>query len=198
VKEIDEKKAFEIVFQNIRSRRSIFPSSFNDVSVSRQDIEKILEAANYAPTHKLTQPWRFIVLTGEAKKSLGEFMLRDYEENTPPHMQLEKKRSKLITNPLRASAIIAICLERDHEQRVPEWEELAATACAVQNLWLAATALGIGGYWSTPRAKERLVDFLQLKKGQSCLGLYYLGHCNQTPPPVTRSSWKQKVLWRED
>ena len=196
--ETNKQKACKLVLETIRNRLSIFPPSFTDLPVSRQDIERMLEAANYAPTHKLTQPWRFIVLTGEARNNLAKCLLSDYEKKTPSHLQLEKKRKKLMVNPIRASAIIAICMERDPERRIPEWEELAATACAVENLWLAATAMGIGGYWSTPSSTDALEDFFQLSEGQSCLGLFYLGHYQQTPLPVNRGSWEQKVQWRED
>ena len=42
-------------------------------------------------------------------------------------------------------------MQRDPGERIPEWEELASVACAVQNMWLSATSYGIGAYWSSPK-----------------------------------------------
>ncbi|MFT6809819.1 MAG: nitroreductase, partial [Saprospiraceae bacterium] len=74
-----------------------------------------------------------------------------------------------------SSHIIAICVQRDGQDRVPQWEEEAAVACAVQNLWLSASSLGMGGYWSTPKYLEVLKEFLELSEGEYCVGLFYLG-----------------------
>ncbi|MCB0688444.1 MAG: nitroreductase family protein, partial [Saprospiraceae bacterium] len=101
-------------------------------------------------------------------------------------------------NPMRSSAIIAIGMQTDLSRKVPEWEDLAATACAVQNLWLAATALGVSGYWSTPGSLDELSDFVGLEEGQKCLGLFYLGYASEYPDAPNRSPWDEKVQWRDE
>lgn len=183
------------VFQVMKTRRSVFPQVFTDQPVERADLELILEATNWAPTHKLTQPWRFVVIQGSAKKKLGELLIGHYVEQTPDHLILEKKKDKIQTNVLKSAAIIAICMHIDADKRVEEWEELAATACAVQNLWLGVTALGLGGYWSTPAAKTTLHGFLELNHDEKCLGLFYLGHHNQPEQLPNRTPWQEKVRW---
>ncbi len=192
------KEGWRYILHNIAERRSVFPPAFSDEPVSREELELMLEAANWAPTHKLTQPWRFVVLLGQAKQRLADFLVQHYKDHTPEHLRLEKKIQKLGFNPVKSSAIIAICMLRDKAERVPEWEELAATACAVQNLWLAATALGLGGYWSSPSAMEELGDLLGLEDGGRCLGLFYLGHCRFPDAAVKRSPWQDKVRWLRD
>ena len=52
----------EILSEIIKNRRSIFPESYTQEEIPTNIIEQILESANYAPTHKLTQPWRFTVI----------------------------------------------------------------------------------------------------------------------------------------
>lgn len=194
----NKEVGWEAIKYIIESRRSVFPPAFSDKPVSRNTISLLLEAANWAPNHKLTQPWRFVVMAGNMRKKLGEFMLEDYDSNTHPEQRLEKKRNKLLENPTRSAAIIAICMKPDTSGKVPEWEELAATACAVQNLWLSATALGLGGYWSTPRNLEGIAAFLKLEKGTKCLGLFYLGYFDQQPQTPRRSPWNEKVIWMEE
>ena len=63
----------------------------------------------------------------------------------------------------------------NYSGKVPQWEELAATAMAVQNMYLTCTAHEVGCYWSTPKEAEYLKDFLKLEDNQMCLGLFYMG-----------------------
>lgn len=189
---------WEVIKHTIEQRRSVFPPAYNNQVVPKEIISQILEAANWAPTHKLIQPWRFIVLLGKARLRLGKALLQHYDQSTPENHRLEKKRQKLIRNPLKASALIGICMQPDPAGKVPEWEDLAATACAVENMWLAATALGVSGYWSTPNAMEVLQEFFNLTEGQKCLGLFYLGYSDETPQIPNRTMWQEKVSWVED
>ena len=71
------------LINTIKSRRSIMPNQYNDIPLSDEQINLILEAANWAPTHKKTEPWRFRVLKGKSKNSLGDFLAEKYKDNTP-------------------------------------------------------------------------------------------------------------------
>ena len=107
-----------MIFDLIKKRRSIFPVQYNETPVAKADIEKILEAANWAPNHKCTEPWRFKVIQGEAKNRLGTFLSKKYEEVDPKPKAIKIK--KLKENPQRASAVIAICMQRDPKESLPE------------------------------------------------------------------------------
>jgi len=137
-----------MIVELIKKRRSVFPAQYIDKPIAKTDIEKLLKAANWAPTHKKTEPWRFKVLQGESLKKLGLFLSLKYMETEAKPKEFKVK--KLIENPKRAGAIIAICMQRDPSESLPEWEEIAATAMAVQNMWLCCTEMGIGCYWSSP------------------------------------------------
>ena len=63
-----------MIFDLIKQRRSIFPDQYINKHIAKENLEKILEAANWAPTHKKTEPWRFKVLTGRRKEELGAFL----------------------------------------------------------------------------------------------------------------------------
>ena len=80
---------------------------------------------------------------------------------------------------------------------VPRWEEVAATACAVQNLWLAASAAGIGGYWSSPGTIKHMGDFLGLSTNEECLGFFYMGYHDEPQRTANRSPLAEKVRWEE-
>ena len=63
----------------------------------------------------------------------------------------------------------------DFSGLVPEWEEIAATSMAVQNMYLTCTANNIGCYWSSPKIVEKLTESLKIEENQQCLGLFYMG-----------------------
>src|SRR5690606_41803596 len=105
----------------IKKRRSVFPVQYTDAPIAKADIVKKLEAANCAPTHKKTEPWRFKVLQGEAKEKLGLFLSLKYMETDPKPKQITVE--KLIANPKKAGAIIAICMQRDPKNSLPERSE---------------------------------------------------------------------------
>ena len=159
----------------IKNRRSIFPAMYSGDRIDDTLIKEILSNANWAPNHRKTEPWRFKVYTDDALQRLGEFLAESYKENISSEDFSEMKYKKTKQKLLKSSHVIALCIERDQEERVPEWEELAALACAVQNMYLSCTARGIGCYWSSPKTILSAQGFLQLKEREKCFGLLYMG-----------------------
>lgn len=182
-----------MIFDLIKSRRAVFPAQYNDKPIDRKDIEKILEAANWAPTHRKTEPWRFKVLTGTSKESLGFFLAKKYRETDPSPKQLKAK--KMQEKPTQAAAVIAICMQRDPAESVPEWEEIAATAMAVQNMWLCCTSMRIGAYWSSPSLIRFMDEFFPLAEGERCLGFFYMGYYDGDPEAGIRRPVEEKTVW---
>ncbi|WP_350292713.1 nitroreductase [uncultured Croceitalea sp.] len=182
-----------MIFDLIKKRRSVFPVQYNSEPITKETIEKLLEAANWAPNHKKTEPWRFKVLLGDSKARLGEFLSSKYQEVDAKPKQIKIK--KLQENPKKAGAIIAICMQRDPNVSLPEWEEIAATAMAVQNMWLAATELGIGSYWSSPGLIKYIDEFFDLNNGEKCLGFFYLGYSDEEITQGVREPIADKVEW---
>jgi len=186
---------FEILKDIIVNRRAIFPSQFSKIKVEEKDILRILEMANWAPSHKKTEPWRFKIIVDESLIAFADYMQNLYETSTPPEKFSPLKFKKTKDKILKSSAIIAICMKRDPNESVPEWEEMAAVACAVQNLWLSAQALDLAGYWSSPKSIIQNPEFLQLEKGERCLGLFYLGKAANPVQKTDRGSIKDKLTW---
>ncbi|MBO0342465.1 MAG: nitroreductase family protein [Allomuricauda sp.] len=182
-----------MIFDLIKERRSIFPPQFNDKPISRETIEKILEAANWAPTHKKTEPWRFKVLMGKKKHELGAFLSNKYQEVDPKPKQMKIK--KLQFNPSNSGAVIAICMQRDPKESLPEWEEIASVAMAVQNMWLCCTELGIGCYWASPGLIKFMDEFFDLNEGERCLGFLFMGYYDGEVEPSNRTPIAEKVQW---
>ncbi|TKC01300.1 nitroreductase family protein [Pedobacter cryotolerans] len=185
----------EILTSIIKHRRSIYPDSYLEKEIPKEAIEQILENANYAPTHKLTEPWRFVVLTGNAKAKLGLALGEFYKKTIPAEKFLQKKFDSFSVKTQQAPCIIAINMKVSG--KIPEWEELAAVSCAVQNMALSAQALNIGAYWSSPPLIDHLQDFLSLSSDEKCIGLFYMGYHNETSLVANRTPIEEKVIWME-
>lgn len=179
--------------QTIRARKSVYPRQYIDKTIPKNIIEELLENANHAPTHKLTEPWRFKIFQGEAKTKLATFLAATYQETANEFS--ESKYEKIQSNIMSAGAVIAIVLHRDPAQRVPEWEEIAAVACAVQNMWLACQQYGLGGYWSSPDLRNHLGKHVTLQANETCLGFFYLGYCESNDRVIKKGAINDKVAW---
>lgn len=187
---------YETISKIIKNRRSIFPASYTEQEIPVEVIEQILESANYAPSHKLTQPWRFTVIRKAGKAKLGETLGQLYKANVPQEKFLQKKYDSFGEKTAQASCILAINIQFNPD-KLPAWEEIAATACAVQNMALTAEALNVGAYWSSPPLIEHLDEFLGLAPNEKCYGLFYMGYHNEEAREANRTPMAEKVTWIE-
>lgn len=190
------EREIDILSTIIKRRRSIFPVSYTGQEIPDEVIRQILESANYAPTHKLTEPWRFVVFRKEGKLRLGEELARIYKERTSEASFLQKKSDSIAEKAIQSSCVIVINAKLNPD-KLPAWEEIAATACAVQNMALTAEALNVGAYWSSPEMISGLNDFLQLEENEQCFGLFYMGYHQEEAREARRSPIENKVRWIE-
>lgn len=186
---------YESIKQVINQRRAVFPPSYTQQEIPKSLLIELLECANTAPTHKLTQPWRFIVFRENGLTKLADQLAEQYKIHTPSEQFLQKKYENTREKVLQSGAVIALAVS--YSGALPQWEELAATACAVQNLWLAASAAGIGGYWSSPGTVKYMDDFLALAANEECLGFFYMGYHDEPARGSTRKPVLEKVRWEE-
>ncbi len=187
----------------MRHRRSIKPVDLDATrGVERALLTQILEDATWAPTHGLTEPWKFIVHQGAARQRLADTMQRVYRDTTPAHEFREDKMKKMSENPLLAPVVIACVMERRGGAKIPEIEEIEAVACALQNLQLSATAAGLGCYWSSPPllGTREFADWLGIGSEDKCVGLIYLGwpRAGLNWPRSVRQPVETKTVWRDD
>lgn len=167
------------ISENIRNRRSIFGDQFVKGKLPDELLNEILINAIWAPNHKMTEPWRFIVLRGKYLEQYGEYMADYYKDSYAKEFTpdaLEKKLDYLRNYPLNAVCMIGIILVRNTKINLPEWEEIAAVSSAVQNMALTCTANNIGSYWSTKNVAIDYVSEFSLAENEKSLGLLYLGY----------------------
>lgn len=183
--------------QLIRKRRTIKPKQMDDREIPRNVLGEMFEDANWAPTHGLTEPWRFTVFVGSARAKLGVFLSDTYKQVMPEGEFKQAKFDSFRVNPTLAGAVVVIGMKRQESGKIPEIEEVEAVACAVQNLHLSATAYGLGGFWSSNVAatSDEMREFVGLAAGDRTLGLFYLGYPNCDWPAGSRQPSPDKVTW---
>ncbi|MBN1822082.1 MAG: nitroreductase [Prolixibacteraceae bacterium] len=180
----------------IQNRRATPAQFFNGKEIPDDMLNQILENANWAPNHKQTEPWRFIVFRGDAKEDLGNMVFNlvvsEYEKGNKVD---PGKADKFRKNVQKTGAVIAIILNRSEDELLPEWEEIAAVSMAVQNMWLTATSMGLAAFWATPKFINLLDKVLELEPSQKCLGFFYIGKTNMDYPSPGRGDMNEKVRW---
>lgn len=202
----------------IKKRRSIFPKDMKpEGNVPDDVIREILEAANWAPTHGKTEPWRFVVLRDfeemqRIKLESSEASMKDDPEKLQAFRDKFQKKAKELKN---VSAMVVIITKRVTNAKgnlMPEWEEIAATSCAVQNMHLALTAhweKGYGGYWSSG-GYDAWLNSDDMRKycgadgsvdgeDDKILGVFFLGQSEVSKMEMYRASRKpidKKVVWK--
>lgn len=188
----------EKINQLMRNRRSVFPNDYTGEKVDDAIIHQLLENANWAPTHKLTEPWRFVVFSGEGLKKLAAFQSECYKQVTTAKGTFQEDRYQgLRTKPMESSHIIAVGMKRDEKNSIPEWEELGAVFCAIENMYLTATAYGIGCYLSTGGITgfEEAKSYFGLGKEDKLLGFFNIGIPNNAQRLGKRRPIIEKVKW---
>jgi nitroreductase len=183
----------------IRGRRSI--GKVKDEPVPKELIEKMIEAAVWAPNHFATEPWKFIVMTGEGRRVLGQAYadiaadaIQELSEEERA-LRLEKEVAKAFRSPV---VIAAVCVPSD-APRVDPAEELAAAHAAVQNLLLTAHASGLGAVWRTgePAYHPKMKQAFGFAGREQVVGLIYVGYPDMQPSVGKRVPGTEKTVWLE-
>lgn len=186
----------DAVLETLRKRRSIGKMT---AQVPHQNlIRQIIEAGTWAPNHHLTEPWRFFVLQGEARTALGKVMAGVAAARESDPAVASQAAERAITKPLRAPYVIAVGVEPSIDPSIPPIEEIAAGSAAVQNMLLAAEALGLAAIWRSgwiafePEVREHF----GISPRGTMLGFVYVGYAAMQPPVRQRRPVEDVTEWR--
>jgi nitroreductase len=185
------------VLEAIMTRQSV--AGMLPEAPDRETIETLLAAANRAPNHHLTQPWRFSVVKGAARDKLADAMeaamrRRMTEQGETDPQKLGRSAMMERMKPFRAPVLVAVSVNRAPEnEHIPAFEDLAATAAAVENMLLAAHGLGLGAYWRSGMSvfDPEVKQYLGLGDRDEIIAFVYLGFPDPNAPP-------RPVMERED
>lgn len=173
--------------QALIDRKSTPPRLMGDVGPTDRDIEDILKAAMTAPDHGAVRPWRFVLIKGDDRGRLGAVFAEALRARDPEAR--EEAVAKELARPLRAPLVIAILARVVHDRpNVPPVEQIVATACAAQNMLLAAEAKGYGGMLLTGKNAHdpHVRAFFGLEDGDELVSFLYLGRADGPLPTKER------------
>ncbi len=177
-------------------RASVPPARLRPPAPDVAALDLAVAAALRAPDHGTLRPWRFRVITGEARRRWGAILAESLARRLPetPAARLEQEAGK----PLRAPMVIAAGAALRHGHRIPLWEQEATAAAGVMNLMNALHMQGYGAVWlSSGALEDPLVKHsLGLREADVLLGWLYVGTPAARAEPVARpdpsgfwSSW---------
>ncbi|MDX5422887.1 MAG: nitroreductase [Hymenobacteraceae bacterium] len=190
--------SFLTISEIIQKRRTTKPPQMNGKRIPDEQVKQLLELADWPPTHGYTEPWRFRVYAGDKVKDFCQTHADLYRAHTAPDKFMDLKHEKLLHMGDKASHVIIACMRRGDLPKIPALEEIASTSCAIQNILLGATALGIASYWGSGGMayQPAMKDFLQLREEDLVLGILYLGYTDIPLPEGKRTvPLEEKVEW---
>lgn len=158
------------------SRRSGSAKAMKGPGPSGDQIKSLIVAASRVPDHGKLTPWRFLILKGDARRQLGDVLVRALKSSEPDagdeRLAIEQGRF------LRAPVVIAVVSRVREAIPIPEWEQILSSGAACQTLCIAAHAMGFVANWITewPAYHPIVREALGLHAGERIAGFIYLGH----------------------
>lgn len=154
-----------------------------------------MDAANWAPSHGQTEPWRFVVYSGNARQIVSDAFGEAYCLLNPGDRHSESGERNQRERVWQAPVWIALGLEPN--PKMPEWEELIAFGSAVQNLHLMASALGLAAKWTSGAVAihEHVAAAVGFAPTVRLQGFFYVGRPAVAWPASKRRPIADKVRW---
>lgn len=182
----------------IRTRRT--HKQFDGTPIDADVIKQLIELAIWAPNHKRTEPWRFTVAHGPQRLAqLADAACAWLQAHAHGAVDagLQGKMDKIRAMLGGAGAVIAVAYQRTPEDPVRDREDYAATACAVQNVLLGATARGLGSFWSTNQAliSPDLDSFWHAAPGEERIAAVVLGRPALDMPALRSRTGQDVTQW---
>ncbi len=173
---------FESLRELIRARRTDMMVD-KDRALDSGTLEKLCELAMWAPNHKMTFPWMFAAVTGDARARLSNCTADAMAREGDKPEKVAKARTKF----QRAPVILIVGTEPGDTQLRTE-ENRDAVSAGIQNILLGATTLGLASFWSScPKGvNEDVANFCNFKPGTHITAMIYLGHPQREAPVLER------------
>ena len=192
------------VYRAIAERRDMRHFAVGDVAPEM--LTKLLNAAHRAPSVGLMQPWRFIRITESAirqqiyslvqqERMQTALALGEYENTTRMAEFMRLKVEGILE--CGELLVVALCDKREQHifgrRTLPEMD-LASVACAIQNMWLAARAEGLGMGWVSMFDPIKLGELLHMPTDAKPIAILCLGHVDKfyAQPMLVEEAWAQE------
>ena len=190
----------EAIYRAIRERRDM--RHFRPDPVEPETLQRLLEAAHLAPSVGFMQPWRFIrVSDRKLRERIHALAMAERERTADALGERREEFLRLkVEGILEAGELLVVALADGREKHLfgrrtlPEMD-LASAACAIQNLWLAARAEGLGMGWVSLFDPEALAELLEMPEGARPIAVLCLGHVERfyDQPMLQEEGWAQRL-----
>jgi len=193
----------EALYRTIYSRRDV-RGQFTDEPVSDEMLSRILMAAHYAPSVGFMQPWSFIIVRGDDTKRKVHALFEKAHAEAAEMFEGEKRetyRNLKLEGILEAPINICVTCDKDRagpvvvgRTHIPEMD-LYSTVCAVQNMWLAARAEGLGLGWVSILDQDRLKQTLDIPDRVVPVAYLCIGHVSHfhDKPELQKAGWRERL-----
>ncbi|HEX4889758.1 MAG TPA: nitroreductase [Alphaproteobacteria bacterium] len=185
------------LIDHILTRRSVSARLLTEPGPDEAALQKILQGATRVPDHGKIHPWRFIIIRGEARKTLGQVLRAAYTDQeagaAPAKLDLEAERFT------RAPLVIGVVSSIIVPHKIPEWEQTLSVGAVCLNLLYSAQAMGFGANWITEwyAYHPKVCAALGLQAHEKIAGFVYIGTASQKPEDRPRPALSEVVSeWR--
>ncbi|WP_017471127.1 nitroreductase family protein [Amphibacillus jilinensis] len=180
-----------LIEQLIKERRSI--ARFGERPVDVEEVKQLLNTAIWVPNHKMTQPWRFVFITGETKQQLaelaGSFMSKGKvgEEKAAAYQKAYQTFEHV-------PVFLMVIMEESHLLKTRQ-EDYASTSLIIHNLSLLCWEKGIGMIWKTGPLTDdvRFRELVGVKQGEKFVGMLQLGYPEKVPKARPRADLTDRI-----
>jgi nitroreductase len=168
------------------SRRSVPPHLLSGPGPNAEELDQLLTLAARVPDHGKLAPWRFLVIAGDARHKVGEWVATAYQADEPGAGadRIAAERNRLARAPL---VVGVVSCARPHV-KIPETEQVLSAGAVCMNLVIAANAMGYGTSWLTEwfAFDRRILDALGLAPSETMAGFIHIGHAPEPQPDRPR------------
>lgn len=186
----------EPLIEYLKTRRSMPAFQMKEPGPSKAEIEEILTLATRVPDHGKLAPWRFVVMTGDARKRITS-QLADIAKADKPELSDEMKLVEE-TRFLRAPVVIAVVSKAGPHVKIPEWEQIMSAGAVCLNMVIAANALGYVSNWLTEwmAFDERAHRIIGVEPGEKVAGFIHIGSTDFPVVERPRPALSDVVSWQ--
>jgi nitroreductase len=176
-------------------RRSVGPARLAEPAPDRAQIQTLLTLASRVPDHGRLAPWRFIVLSGDARLTIGKVISAAFLADNPDADEERKAHEAKRLN--HAPLVIGVVSRAGSHPKIPEWEQILSAGAVCMTLSIAANAMGFACSWLTEwySFDRRVLDALGLAPTERLAGFVHIGTPIEAPQERPRPNLDQIVTW---
>ncbi len=176
-------------------RRSVLIKNMTEPGPSAEELETLLTIATRVPDHRKLEPWRLLILQGEARREFGETLARvKAEKEAMQEIQVDIEKQCFMRAPL-----VIVVVASPVEHKTPDEEQILSAGAVCQNINIAAGSLGYASQWVTGWSclDPDALQAVGLTEDEFIAGYLYIGSCDEKPADRQRPDLADVVTYWE-